>query len=73
MAAAKSLALTMSANPAPHLRWVKELLSLNGSETDIGRVQQREGEALQKAYASSEHKEAVAAFLEKREPRFKRD
>ena len=73
MAEAKSIALTMAANPAPHLRWVKELLSLNGSETDIGRVQQREGEALQKAYASSEHKEAVAAFLEKREPRFKRD
>ena len=73
MAEAKTIASTMAANPAPHLRWVKELLSLNGSETDIGRVQQREGEALQKAYASSEHKEAVAAFLEKREPRFKRD
>ena len=72
MAEAKTIASTMAANPAPHLRWVKELLSLNGSETDIGRVQQREGEALQKAYASSEHKEAVAAFLEKREPRFKR-
>lgn len=72
MAEAKTIASTMAANPAPHLRWVKELLSLNGSETDIGRVQQREGEALQKAYASSEHKEAVAAFLEKREPRFRR-
>ena len=73
MAEAKTIASTMAANPAPHLRWVKELLSLNGSETDIARVQQREGEALQKAYASAEHKEAVAAFLEKREPRFQRD
>ena len=73
MAEAKTIALTMAANPAPHLRWVKELLSLNGSETDIRRVQQREGEALQKAYASSEHKEAVTAFLEKREPQFKRE
>ena len=73
MAEAKTIASTMAANPAPHLRWVKELLSLNGSETDIQRVQQREGEALQKAYASSEHKEAVAAFLEKREPQFKRE
>ena len=72
MAEAKTMASMMAANPAPHLRWVKELLSLNGSETDIRRVQKREGEALQKAYASSEHKEAVAAFLEKREPRFKR-
>ena len=73
MAEAKTIASTMAANPAPHLRWVKELLSLNGSETDIQRVQQREGEALQKAYASSEHKEAVTAFLEKREPQFKRE
>lgn len=73
MAEAKTIASMMAANPAPHLRWVKELLSLNGSETDIQRVQQREGEALQKAYASSEHKEAVAAFLEKREPQFKRE
>ena len=73
MSEAKSIASTMAANPAPHLRWVKELLSLNGSETDIQRVQQREGEALQKAYASREHKEAVTAFLEKREPQFKRE
>ena len=73
MAEAKTIASAMAANPAPHLRWVKELLTLNGSETDIRRVQQRESEALQKAYASSEHKEAVAAFLEKREPQFKRE
>ena len=39
----------MAANPAPHLRWVKQLLTQNGAETDIKLVQQREGEVLAKA------------------------
>ena len=33
-------------------------------------MQQREGEALKACYASPEHKEAIDAFLEKREPDF---
>ena len=69
---AMSMARAMAANPAPHLRWIKELLTQNGAETDLALVQQREGEALKKAYASAEHKEAVAAFLEKRPPSFSR-
>ena len=69
---ATSLAREMAANPAPHLRWVKELLTKNGSETDIALVQKREGEVLAKAYVSVEHKEAVDAFLAKRQPVFKR-
>ena len=72
MAEATALARQIAANPSPHLRWVKELLTVNGAETDIALVQQREGEALAKAYASAEHKEAVDAFLEKRPPDFKR-
>ena len=72
MAEATALARQIAANPSPHLRWVKELLTANGAETDIGLVQQREMEALAKAYASAEHKEAVDAFLEKRSPDFKR-
>ena len=62
----------IAANPAPQLRWIKELLTANGSETDIAAVQRREGEALQKAYATPEHTEAVNAFLEKRSPNFRR-
>ena len=62
----------IAANPAPQLRWIKELLTANGSETDIAAVQRREGEALQKAYATPEHTEAVNAFLEKRPPNFRR-
>ena len=69
---AQSLAREIAANPSPHLRWVKELLTKNGSETDIGAVQRREGEVLAKAFASAEHAEAVDAFLNKRAPVFKR-
>jgi len=72
LAEATSLAREMAANPAPHLRWVKELLTKNGSETDIALVQKREGDVLAKAYVSAEHKEAVDAFLAKRQPVFRR-
>ena len=72
MAEATALARQIAANPSPHLRWVKELLTVNGAETDIALVQRREGEALAKAYASAEPKEAVDAFLEKRPPDFKK-
>jgi enoyl-CoA hydratase/carnithine racemase len=58
-------------NPAPQLRWIKELLTQNASETDPGAVQRREVARLQDAYASAEHKEAVAAFMEKRPPVFR--
>ena len=68
MAEATALAREMAGNPSRHLRWVKELLTANGSETDIAKVQQREGEVLAKAYVSPEHKEAVDAFLAKRNP-----
>ena len=72
LAEATSLAREMAANPSPHLRWVKELLTKNGSETDIALVQKREGDVLAKAYVSAEHKEAVDAFLAKRQPVFRR-
>ena len=72
MSEATGLAREIAANPAPHLRWVKELLTKNGTESDIALVQRREMEALAKAYVSPEHKEAVDAFLEKRPPDFKR-
>lgn len=68
---ARELARTMAANPPPQLRWVKELLSQNGSEPDVQLVQQREMARLAEAYTSREHKEAVAAFLEKRTPDFR--
>jgi enoyl-CoA hydratase/carnithine racemase len=58
-------------NPTPQLRWIKQLITMNANESDTRLVQRRELEHLQKAYATAEHKEAVAAFLEKRKPVFR--
>ena len=69
---ALALAGEIAANPGPQLRWIKDLLTRNGSETDLTKVQQRELEHLQDARRSPEHKEAVSAFLEKRTPDFAR-
>lgn len=69
---AKSVAREIAANPSPQLRMIKKLLTQNGVETDLDLVQKREGEALAIAYQSSEHKEAVQAFIEKREPDFRK-
>ncbi|MDA3038818.1 MAG: enoyl-CoA hydratase-related protein [Actinomycetota bacterium] len=57
-------------NAPPHLLWVKELLTVNMGETDIAATQQREIAALEAAYRTPEHREAVAAFLEKRPANF---
>ncbi len=69
---ALELASEMAANPSRHLRWVKQLITENGSETDIRKVHEREGKVLAQAYVSEEHKEAVDAFMSKRKPVFKR-
>ncbi|MCY3639531.1 MAG: enoyl-CoA hydratase-related protein [Gammaproteobacteria bacterium] len=69
---ALEMARSFAANPTPQLRWVKQLLTENGSATDLTQVQKREGELLQEAYQSPEHKEAVAAFLEKRPADFRK-
>ena len=71
MQTATDIAKSFAANPSPQLRWVKQLLTQNGSATDLKAVQKIEGEMLQLAYNTPEHKEAVAAFLEKREPDFR--
>ncbi len=71
MSTAEEMARTIAANPALQLGMVKQLLTENSCETDLGLVQQREMERLAIAYESAEHKEAVTAFLEKRPPNFK--
>lgn len=63
---ALELAAAMAANPDPQLRMVKQLLTQNASETDLGLVQRRESELLRACWATPEHAEAVAAFREKR-------
>ncbi|MEW6270026.1 MAG: enoyl-CoA hydratase-related protein [Thermodesulfobacteriota bacterium] len=69
---ALALAGEIAANPAPQLRMIKQLLTENGSATDLTEVQRRESELLRECWKSPEHREAVAAFLEKRPPLFVR-
>ncbi len=69
--AALQRARSYAENPPTMLRLVKRLLTENGSDTDLAAVQRRELEALNVARASADHREAVAAFLEKRQPRFR--
>ncbi len=61
--AAIERARSYGSNPAPSLRWIKELLSRNANETDATEVQRREVRLLRQAYATPEHRDAVAAFL----------
>lgn len=58
-------------NAPPSVLATKKLLTVNGSDTNLKRVQAREMEALAEAYRSDEHREAINAFLEKRPPSFR--
>ena len=87
--AAMETATGYGANPGPALRMIKELLTLNGADTDLDAIQRRELQRLNgadtdldaiqrrelqrlnEAYATAEHREAIAAFMEKREPDFR--
>lgn len=66
-----AVARSMGENPQSALRQIKQLLTLNPHETDLHLVMKREGEALAACYASEEHKEAIAAFMQKRDPDFR--
>lgn len=59
-------------NPPAALRMIKDLLTANGADADLKAVQKRELAMLADALRSEDHKEAVAAFMEKREPDFRR-
>ncbi len=65
------IARSMAANPDRQLRMTKELLTRNACETDTTVVQQRESALLRECWKSPEHAEAVAAFREKRPPRYR--
>jgi len=67
---ALAIASGIAANPAPQLAMIKELLSQNATETDLRVVQRRESDLLRVCWTTPEHKEAVAAFTEKRPPVF---
>jgi enoyl-CoA hydratase/carnithine racemase len=65
------IARGIAANPDPQLRMIKDLLTHNGAETDLRAVQRLESEKLRVCWKTPEHAEAVAAFLEKRPPKFR--
>jgi enoyl-CoA hydratase/carnithine racemase len=71
LAKAFEVAESMAGNPAPQLRMIKQLLDANGCDDDLLAVQKRESAFLRDCWTSPEHKEAVAAFLEKRPPKFR--
>jgi enoyl-CoA hydratase/carnithine racemase len=71
-AEAQAVAASLAANPDPQLRMIKDLLTRNAAECDLGLVQRRESELLRRCWETPEHREAVAAFREKRPPRFVR-
>ena len=64
-------ATSYAVNPPSAVRMIKDLLTVNGADPDLVAVQRRETERLREAMASDDHAEAIAAFLEKREPRFR--
>jgi 2-(1,2-epoxy-1,2-dihydrophenyl)acetyl-CoA isomerase len=71
LADATAVAAELASNPPTQLRLIKQLLTANADEPDLAAVQRRELEAMQVAYKTPEHAEAVAAFLEKRPPVFR--
>jgi enoyl-CoA hydratase/carnithine racemase len=68
---AVALAREIGSNPPPQVRMTKDLLTRNASESDLDAAQAREFAALEVAYRTPEHHEAIAAFLEKRPPKFR--
>lgn len=68
---AGGVATEIASNPDPQLRMIKELLTQNGTDSDLSRVSRREFKMLAACYKTDEHKEAVQAFMEKRAPKFR--
>lgn len=60
----------LAKNPAPAMAEIRKLLIANVHNDDTAAVQRSEGAALEQAYRTWEHKEAIAAFREKRDPDF---
>jgi len=70
MTLALEVASKIAEHPAPQIQSAKQMLQANAIEDDMGAVLAVERELLDAAFATPEHAEAVAAFMEKREPRF---
>ncbi|MFN0096791.1 MAG: enoyl-CoA hydratase-related protein [Dehalococcoidia bacterium] len=69
---AVELAGALSRNPGPAMASIRKLIYDNQLNGDISAVMRSEGVALDAARRTPEHKEAITAFFEKREPDFSR-
>lgn len=69
MAAARALAARIAANPGPTLRLTKRLLR-EGQHVRLDTLLELSAAFQAMAHKTSQHEEAVAAFIEKRPPRF---
>jgi len=69
MAAARELAERIAANPPYAVRMTKRLLR-EGQSMSLESLLQLSGAMQSLAHATADHKEAVAAFIEKRPPQF---
>ena len=67
---AVELAAEIAENPTWQLSQVKKLVHQNYLERDANKALSDEGVIFRKAQATDAHKEALAAFRERREPRF---
>jgi enoyl-CoA hydratase/carnithine racemase len=70
MPEAMKLAEEIAGNPHEATWAAKRLLHANALETDLRRVVTLESYSIRERQTEPDHKEAVAAFIEKREPRF---
>jgi enoyl-CoA hydratase/carnithine racemase len=67
---AKEIAREIAEQSRTVVMTIKALLDENALCTDMAAVYRRESEEIEKCFRSWEHKEAVAAFMEKRKPNF---
>lgn len=72
MPEAMKLAEEIAANPRDAVWAAKRLLHANAVETDLRRVVTAECYSIRERQTEPAHKEAVTAFMEKREPQFNR-
>jgi 2-(1,2-epoxy-1,2-dihydrophenyl)acetyl-CoA isomerase len=71
MDAAMEYANLLAQNPDRQMRWIKELITKNGANPDYNEVMRLEHGRINECYSTPEHREAVAAFQEKRPAKFR--
>jgi len=72
MPEAMKLAEEIAANPHEAIWAAKRLLHANANETDLRKVVTLESYSIRERQSEPDHKEAVTAFMEKRQPVFNR-